>query len=113
MSEPLFPIDAPAADPTEGMSAGRRLTWRQSHQLRLGFHPLSITCGIIKLHTDAAPWDDRKADGLRCGSCTLRISHGAHSYPKCDLGDGIRISHGQATDCRAWWPACASYEAAA
>jgi hypothetical protein len=104
-----------AADP---VSAGRKLLARQGKQLTDGWHPLSGG----RLHPDAAPADDRAAPGLRCGSCRYRelIYGGQNAYPKCTVGakrtadghplSGPRITHGAATDVRAWWPACRDYE---
>lgn len=105
------PYTIPAVDPGEKLSAGRRLTLRQSADLARGVHPL--TGG--RLHPDAAPADDRDAPGLRCGTCLFRVPGG--QYPKCRWPDPTeyrvsklpRVTHGPATDCRAWWSACTDY----
>lgn len=116
MSDALFdldPADVRAPDPGEDLSPDRRRTIRQAEALTRGVHPLALAVGWrIRLHPDAAPADDRKAPGLRCGGCRLRevIGHHSRSYPKCTHGDGRRISHGAATDVRGWWPACTDYE---
>jgi hypothetical protein len=111
-SDQLFEMSEPAADPTEGMSAQRKLTHRQAARLAQGLHPLSITNGHIGLHPDAAPAATRTTDGLRCRTCTHLVHEGPHSYIKCGFGNGVRISHGPATDVRLYWPACVDYEAA-
>jgi hypothetical protein len=88
------------------LSAGQRLTARQHAAAAAAVHPL--THG--RIHPDA-PRDatDRTAPGLRCGTCRHRArSH--RDYPKCWFGDGIRTSHGTATDVRAWWPACPDHQ---
>jgi hypothetical protein len=95
--------------PAPGMSADRRRTVRQARALAAGVHPLGIAFDRhLPLHPDAAPADDRQADGLRCGTCRFRevLGHHSRSYPKCTHGGGTRISHGAGTDCRAHWPAC-------
>lgn len=117
----LFALDpgwraAPApADPTSGLSAGRRLTLRQAADLERGRHPL--TRG--PLHPDAAPADDRTAAGARCATCRFRrpVHGGARAYPKCLHGwsgdprdEPPRCSNGPATDVRGWWPACRDYQ---
>lgn len=81
----------PEPEPT--LSAGRRLTIRQHDMVDHGIHPLNK----LKI-----------ADGeaRTCGECIYRIHWGAHGYPKCELGP---VSHGPATDCRAWWPACPNF----
>jgi hypothetical protein len=105
---PGMPEPSPAFERPK-RSAGQRMTERQAQDVRQGRHPL--TGG--RLH-DRADTTARKSDptGLsyRCGSCTHRVSlnhHGEH-WPKCDLST---ITHGQASDCRAWWPACPRWEA--
>jgi len=108
----LFEMAEPATDPTEGMSAQRKLTQKQATRLAQGLHPLSITNGHIRLHPDAAPAATRTAEGLRCRTCAHLNYQGPHGYAKCGFGDGVRISHGPATDVRLYWPACVDYEAA-
>lgn len=127
MTEPgLFDLDpawstTPAEETprTQGqmISAGRRLTKRIKRQLREGRHPLTDR----PLHTEAAPADDPKAPGRRCGNCRFRSSDAiggvAGTYPKCMFGWGgdprhppPRVSRGPGTDCRAWWPACRDHQ---
>jgi hypothetical protein len=111
---PLFDgYEPPAlASRDESLSAGQRLTARQLENVRAGVHPL--TRG--RLHPEAsreASRDDPKGQPFTCGTCPLRRSWGAHGYPKCELstpGRGfLYLTHGPATDVRAWWPACESY----
>lgn len=121
MNDALFdidPADVRTPEPTEVLSPDRRRTLRQAAALARGVHPLALALGWrIRLHPDAAPADDRKAPGLRCGTCRFREVLGYHSrsYPKCahgapGTGDGPRMSHGAATDVRGWWPACTDHE---
>lgn len=102
----LFDVDtppAPAPEPKE--SQGVRRTKRQAADLAAGRHPLTG----FGLHAEAAPHDDRSAEGRRCGDCGHRElvgRHGNRTYPKCTVGGGARMTHGEASDVRAWWPAC-------
>jgi hypothetical protein len=101
----------------EAVSAGRRLTARQLATLGRGFHPIAKG---LRLHADAAPAGDRRAPGLRCGTCRFRVlqNRGNRSYPKCQwpdettyrFADMPRVTCGAATDCRAWYPACVDYQ---
>lgn len=113
----LFGVpDAPEPKPPKESPTVRR-TRRQAAMLAAGLHPLSTVLGTVsgsklRLHTEAAPYGDHRAPGRRCGNCRFRklVHGGAQSYPKCAFGDGARVSHGAATDCRAWWPACSDHE---
>lgn len=112
MSEPetLFDVEPPPAPPpVEREPAGRRRIRRQAALLARGRHPLAAMFGPLFLHPQAAPAEDRRADGLRCGSCALRQKN-AWGYPKCVAGNGVRASHSEASDVRAWWPACTDYQ---
>ncbi|HET7386915.1 MAG TPA: hypothetical protein VFJ19_09670 [Nocardioidaceae bacterium] len=122
---PLFdgfepPLPPPSVDP--GLSADRRRTLRQAAQIRSGIHPL--TGGPIHLLADIyARADDGRNLPYRCGSCVFRRVEKWHdtAYPKCWLPDPTagadappsriytRVSHGAASDVRAWWPACRDY----
>lgn len=110
---PLFdgyddPPPPPSRDPD--LSAGQRLTARQLENVRAGIHPL--TRG--RLHPEAstdATRTDPKGLPFTCGTCQFRDAHG---YAKCLLevdGRRVYVTHGPATDVRAWWPACESYRA--
>jgi hypothetical protein len=103
--------------PVEEISAGRRRTIRQAEALRRGRHPLGLAVDVpLRLHADAPPPDDRTAPGPRCKTCRFRevlVAYSGKHYPKCVRGrDGKTpyVSHGAATDCRAWWPACIYWE---
>jgi hypothetical protein len=103
---PLFPEIEPApVVETEKLSAGVRRTLRQRQDLEAGRHPMTGA----PLHPDAAPVDDRKADGLRCRSCRF-IEH--HGWPKCMHPAGRGNTRSTASDARLWHPACVHYELA-
>lgn len=112
MTEPLF--DAPAPQPRSKAKPLQVMRTRQSQCMRHGAHPLTAALGrTIPLHADAAPQDDRDADGLRCGGCLHRTpvrADTAKSFPKCAVDARTRMTHGPGTDVRAWWPACESYQ---
>ncbi len=120
MSETLFDGWEPATReirPSEDMtlSAGRRLTLRQAEQIADGIHPLTRgpLHALASRHRDA---DAPKTDPFTCGSCYFREAWRYHgkAFVKCAFGvtnEGAspRVSHGPATDVRAWWPACPDY----
>lgn len=126
--EPEVREPKPSEDMT--LSAGRRLTLRQAEMVADGVHPL--TRGplhpLASKHRDA---DAPKGDPFTCGSCYFRNVEKYHdsSYPKCWLPGPVRayrkgeagewrwetvegaprVTHGPASDVRAWWPACPDY----
>ena len=113
MSDTLFDdapyrVEATTCGPGEQISADRRRTLRQADDIAAGRHPL--TRG--RMHPDAASADDRFADGRRCGNCRFRelLEDRRRTWPKCVRGDGVYLTHGAATDVRAWWPACQFHE---
>ncbi|WP_433465730.1 hypothetical protein [Spirillospora sp. CA-128828] len=96
---------------TETPSPDQKRTRRQRDMLAAGYHPLTLVMSRpLRLHDDAAPADDSKADGARCGGCRFReLKHyGPRSWPKCTIGG--RESHGGGTDVRKWWPACTDFQ---
>lgn len=103
---------APALQEVDTRTAGQKRRDRQLAELENGRHPITHR----PLHPDAPPAGDLHADGPRCQTCRFRRQFGHHdrSYPKCWLGATNRdvpyASHGEATDVRAWWPACDAYE---
>jgi hypothetical protein len=120
----LFDVTPIPAEPPPEESAGVRRTKRQAALLAGRRHPLSSPLGIsLWLHAEAAPADDKDAPGRRCGNCRWRQSMrgGNRSYAKC-FAPGLvsaetyercgppRASHSEATDIRAWWPACKDHE---
>lgn len=107
----LFELPEGAIVARPGLSAGRRRTMRQLAMLTAGRHPFGG-----RVHPEAAPVDDRSAPGRRCGNCSHRVlvNGGQRDFPKCLLGataggDAPRLTHGAATDVRAWWPACTDH----
>ena len=123
-AEPFYVPPPASADPA--LSPDQRRTLRQRDDIAAGRHPL--TRG--PLHENAAPEIARpsNAKGLpyTCGSCRFRevLKYHNRAYPKClrdltyghhdgdvDLNEIRNVTHGGATDVRAWWPACAGYEA--
>lgn len=111
--QPLFDVpDAPPAGAAP--TAGERKRAREAAAVARGYHPLGVALRInIPLHADAAPYDDRRAPGLRCGTCVHRVvplRDVAGRYPKCNFGgDWRRATGGPGTDVRAFWPACHDY----
>ena len=104
---PGMPDVPPVFEVPKG-SAGQRLTERQANDVRQGRHPL--TGG--KFHEQAdmgAKVGDSKNLPFRCGSCIHRLllRHHDGTYPKCERSE---MTHGTATDVRAWWPACPQWE---
>lgn len=94
--QPLPGLEALTVEPVLKVSADARRTLRQHALVARGFHPLALSPTRPELGT--------------CGGCAWRVLFGA--YPKCTLpGDRARrLTHGPATDCRAWWPACGDFE---
>lgn len=94
-----------------GLSAGGRRRIRQAQAAAAGVHPLALVMTGVRMHPDAsrdARAGDRPDLALRCGTCWWRRDSG-WGYPKCWHGGTVRISHGDATTVRAWWPACTDY----
>ncbi|HXG03241.1 MAG TPA: hypothetical protein VNO23_07530 [Candidatus Binatia bacterium] len=109
--EALFSIEpVPPAPPPERESHDVRRTKRQKALLAAGKHPLSaVLSRSLRLHAEAAPHDDRRAEGRRCDSCAFLAKNG-WGYLKCTFGDGLRASHSEASDVRRWWPACVDHQ---
>jgi hypothetical protein len=130
----MTPVALPEPEPAPKVTAGAKLRARQAARIRSGMHPLALAFPMLRLHPDAArvESDDRERGALRCGSCVHRrqVAGGARDFPKCLYGMTItpipeaervkygptrvvrtpRVTHGPATDVRAWWPACVNYE---
>lgn len=110
---PLFGGYEPPASEPEQLSAGQRLTRRQAEQVAAGIHPL--TGGRLHPDADRSRTKTSPQDGTpTCGTCMARVALDYHGkrYPKC-LEQPANVTHGPATDVRAWWPACAKYESEA
>lgn len=114
----LFEVDPAQVKPPpppDERSAGQRRTARQRADAARGLNPLIRLFAGMFPHPDApqvASPEDRATPGPRCGSCRFRelVSWHSRSYPKCTFGEGVRMSHSDATDVRGWWPACRDYE---
>ncbi len=124
--EGLFDFDpAQVVPPPEKPSPDVRRRLGQYDTMAAGYHPLGeveSAFGGLKLHEQAAPLGDRSATGRRCGNCRFHavLRYHAKSHPKClfpgdrgaDEVDRIgppRVTHGAASDARAWWPACTDH----
>lgn len=117
----LFPDDGLRVAPDPGepeLTAGERLRRRQAGRIANGYHPLSSGGPLRLLPGAPRPLSREDAAGLgdypSCGGCRFRVSMGGHArpFPKCVWGDGSpRATHSEASDVRAWWPACETWEA--
>lgn len=96
----LFELDPlpPASEP-EPLSAGRRLTIRNSDSLARGIHP--------------ATGQHLARNGEVCATCTHHQHLGWHNraFHKC-AKHRLGRSHSAASDIRIGWPACTLWEAA-
>lgn len=110
---PLFdlPDGAETGVRMDELSAGGRRRVRQAQAVAAGVHPLRLVGIAVTMHPDA----DRNAssaDGpnlpLRCGTCAHRGENMYH-FPKCRFGGSTRVTNGDGTTVRAWWPACTDY----
>lgn len=103
MTETLFPelvpVPLPEPEPVEKLSADRRRTLRQRRDVERGIHPLNG----LQLVGDGS---------TTCGNCAFRelFTYHRRSYPKCTARDGVYLTHGPASDVRAWWPSCPLWE---
>jgi hypothetical protein len=112
------PVDHGITPTVAEPKAPRRLVDRQRAKIADGEHPLS-NVGTVPKRVPLAP----EENGATCGTCAhrMRPAHHGRAYPKCaagtfriPAGDGFqevwpRAAHSEATDVRAWWPACTSY----
>lgn len=111
----LFDIQSeiPPPPPRDATVEQRRRA-RQLARIRAGYHPLG---DVLRLHEqaspDVTPYEGRE-EPYRCGTCVHRVLVGGHAreFPKCDIGGGIRVTQGPASDVKSWWPACRDYEQA-
>lgn len=97
-------VEPPAVE-LESLGQDARRTLRRAAMLAAGRHPVTQ----VPLHEQAAPADDRHADGLRCDTCascwTNAYTDGG-SYVKCDA---VPFTRGPGSDTRRWYPACTLY----
>ena len=112
--------EPPTPEPEVKLSAGQRLTRRQSDDIAIGRHPLTRGAlhPLASRHRDAS---SPKSDPFTCGSCYFRtvIRYHGKSFAKClfdprrsgedTLDKYARVSHSASSDVRAWWPACPDY----
>lgn len=94
MTEPLFPEYPDPQVPEQ--TRGEKLRARQQVWIDDGMHPLTKLPLANNGHT--------------CGDCIHRVrvsSPAGNRFPKCDL---TSMSRCEQSDCRAWWPACISWE---
>lgn len=120
------PYEVVRESDTPGLSSDRRRTLRQREDIDAGRHPLTQgPFHPFSISAIASP-DTPTGAPFTCGSCRFRqtVKHHNRSYPKClrDLTYGghdpatvtldqvANVSRGEATDVRAWWPACIGYE---
>jgi hypothetical protein len=116
-SASLFDTESLRVAPADPPTPAERAAARHAALAARGLHPLAGPLRTpIRLHPRAAPLADRTAPGLRCGGCVHRqpVHGGSRYYPKCTVGDGpvhrrSRVTHGDATDVRRYWPACTEY----
>lgn len=113
----LFGTTSKAVTNAKQHTADQRRTQIQLARIGNRVHPLSgdVAGQFLMLHPEAI--NDRSGAGRRCGNCLYRETQGhrARSYPKCTwptpgARTGPRMSHGAASDCRAWWPGCTDHE---
>lgn len=109
--EALFDIDPRWRYDQPGRSARR--TRRALWLLDRGLHPLSAPLRrSLRLHL---AWDVRAQVGQarpHCGSCInlARLDLDDRRSPyKCWFDHGSRVTRGEATTIRRWWPACVNY----
>lgn len=118
MSGELFDPAEHGITPVPAAAKPASLKDRQAGKIAAGEHPLSWV-GDFPKRVPLAP-----AGTGTCGTCAhkMRPHHHGRAYPKCAAGafrspDGNgfreawpRASHSEATDIRAWWPACTAWE---
>lgn len=112
MTQPAALFDLPDGAAQPPLSAGGRRRVRQAQAVRNGVHPLALVVTGITMHPDAdrdATAKDKPDLPLRCGSCWHK-GENRYGYPKCTLRS-TRITNGDGTTLRAWWPACTDYSA--
>lgn len=102
----MTPIAAPQPPPA-GESAGQRLTRKQRERIELGHHPLANLVPGLRLHPEVRDWQTiTEFTGPTCGGCAHRRPG---RFPKCTRLPDFTDTHSAASDCRAWWPACADH----
>lgn len=135
MTDTLFDAEPMRTLPVEPekLTAGEKLRRRQAARIDSGLHPLSMNGAIIRLLDGPRPLDKGQASHAgpykSCGDCVFRqqASGGNRAFPKCAFGahtvartwggqshvttEYPRASHSEASDVRAWWPACVDFEA--
>lgn len=114
---PMFDMDPTPVVEAPRVSPDERRTVRQRDAVRRGLHPLALVFPLIRRHPgtigETYTAGDERARDLTCGSCRFRDlqDHHGRRYAKCWKDGDRRATSGAATDVRAWWPACTSWEA--
>lgn len=112
--------------PQQPQTPAQTLRARQAARIAAGAHPLATDGASLRLHPQAG-----SQGGPTCGTCAHRGTLGGHAraWPKCLYGATEtpipperqqrhgpkititmpRVTHGAATDVRAWWPACTDW----
>jgi len=98
----------------EQLTAGERRRRRIAKRIATGEHPLGYP---VMLHDESSRDPQDRESGPRCGECKFRVRLEYHNrvYAKCWYPDTEkyphpRDSHCDASDIRAWWPACRQFE---
>lgn len=108
-------IELPEGARMRALGRVAKRTKRQRFLLDLGLHPFTLLQRrALQLAPGAPPPDDRKAPGPRCGGCRwlAPLDGDVPGSPlRCWIDYGRRVTRGDATEVRAWWPACEEFRA--
>jgi len=113
----MFVLPAGARRRPAGPKARR--TARQRFLIAAGLHPLSpvVPGRMLRLHPAAVRDVADRKSGPRCGGCEMfaalnPIGEGWELTAKrCWADEGARVTRGDATEVRAWWPGCEDWSA--
>lgn len=110
----VIPLPPGARRAKLGVAAKR--TARQRFLIKYGYHPLSpVVPGRtlpLARGADRAGIRPLKAHqwGPRCGDCKF-LERLIDGDPKCGFDNGRRVTNGNATTVRLWWPGCRDFAA--